>query len=63
MPTFVDFKFTSIDWTTDGRLVVLGQTDYKGFVAVWRAGAAKLQIKRLRLPQRTSGSDSFAPLR
>lgn len=56
-------KFTSMDWTTDGRLVVLGETDHKGFVAVWRPGTTKLQIKRLRLPQRASGSDSFAPLR
>jgi hypothetical protein len=63
MSTFVDLKFTSIGWTTDGRLVVLGETDHNGLVAVWRPGAAKLQIKRLRLPQRTSGSDSFAPLR
>jgi hypothetical protein len=63
MPTFVDLKFTSINWTTDGRLVVLGETDHKGIVAVWRPGAAKLQIKPLRLPQRTSGSDTFAPLR
>ena len=63
MPTFVDLKFTSMDWTSDGRLVVLGEANHNGFVAVWRPGAAKLQIKRLRLPQRTSGSDSFAPLR
>jgi hypothetical protein len=63
MPTFVDLKFTSMDWTTDGRLVILGETDHEGFVAVWRPGAAKLRIKRLRLPERTSGSDSFASLR
>jgi hypothetical protein len=62
MPAFLDLKFTSMEWTSDGRLVVLGETDGKGFVAVWRPGAAKLQVKRLRLPQRTSGSDSFAPL-
>jgi hypothetical protein len=62
MPAFVDLKFTSMEWTRDGRLVVLGESDGKGFVAVWRPGAAKLQVKRLRLPQRTSGSDSFAPL-
>ena len=62
MPAFVDLKFTSMEWTRDGRLVVLGESDGKGFVAVWRPGAAKLQVKRLRLPERTSGSDSFAPL-
>jgi hypothetical protein len=62
MPAFVDLKFTSMEWTRDGRLVVLGQTTGKGFVAVWRRGATRLQLKWLRLPQRTSGSDSFAPL-
>jgi hypothetical protein len=62
MPAFVDLKFTSMEWTKDGRLVVLGQTVGKGFVAVWRRGAARLQLKWLHLPQRTSGSDSFAPL-
>jgi hypothetical protein len=62
MPAFVDLKFTSMEWTKDGRFVVLGQSAGKGFVAVWRRGAAKLQLKWVRLPQRTSGSDSFAPL-
>jgi hypothetical protein len=62
MPAFVDLKFTSMEWTRDGRLVVLGESRGRGFVAVWRAGAAKLQVKRVRLPLRTSGSDSFAPL-
>jgi hypothetical protein len=60
MSTFVDLK--CMEWTKDGRLVVLGETDGKGFVAIWRRGAAKLQVKRLVLPDRTSGSDSFAPL-
>jgi hypothetical protein len=62
MPAFVDLKFTSMEWTKDGRLVVLGQTNGRGFVAVWRRGAVRLQLKWLRLPQRTNGSDSFAPL-
>jgi hypothetical protein len=62
MPAFVDLKFTSMQWTRGGRLVILGETDQKGFVAVWRPGAAKLQVERVRVPQRTSGSDSFAPL-
>jgi hypothetical protein len=62
MPAFVDLKFTSMEWTRDGRLVVLGESDRRGFVAIWRPGAAKLQVRRVRLPLRTSGSDSFAPL-
>jgi hypothetical protein len=62
MPAFVSLKFTSMEWTRDGRLVILGESAGSGFVAVWRPGAAKLQIRRVRLPLRTSGSDSFAPL-
>jgi|tagenome__1003787_1003787.scaffolds.fasta_scaffold20699817_1 hypothetical protein len=62
MPTFVDLKFTSMEWTRDGRLVVLGENGGAGFVAVWRPGAATLQVKWVRLPLRTSGSDSFASL-
>ena len=62
MPAFVDLKFTSMEWTRDGRLVILGENGGKGFVAVWRPGAGQLQVKRVRLPQRTSGSDSFALL-
>jgi len=62
MPAFVELKFTSMQWTRGGRLVILGETGRKGFVAVWRPGAAKLQMKEVRLPQRASGSDSFAPL-
>jgi hypothetical protein len=62
MPAFVDLKFTSMEWTRDGRLVVLGESGGRGFIAVWRPVSAKLQVKRVRLPLRTRGSDSFAPL-
>jgi hypothetical protein len=34
----------------------------RGFVAVWRPGERRLGMKTLRLPERRSGSDSFAPL-
>jgi hypothetical protein len=63
MPAFVSLKFTSMEWTTDGRLVFLGETREKGFVAIWRSGRTQLEIRRVRLPERTSGSDSFAVLR
>ena len=62
MPAFVSLKRTSQAWTRDGRLVVLGE-DYRGaFVAVWRPGERRLALKRVELPERTSGSDSFAVL-
>jgi len=63
MPAFVSLKFTSMAWTHDGRLVLLGERDRKGFVAVWRPGQRRLAVKAVRLPDRSaSGSDSFAPL-
>jgi hypothetical protein len=62
MPALVDLKFTSMQWTRDGRLVFLAETDGKAQVAIWKPGAAKLEVKRVRIPQRTSGSDSFALL-
>jgi hypothetical protein len=63
MPAFVSLKFTSMAWTRDGRLVVLGERNRRGFVAVWRPGQRRLALKPVQLPDRTeSGSDSFAPL-
>jgi hypothetical protein len=62
MPAFVRLKFTSMSWTHDGRLVLLGESSRKAFVAVWRPGQRRLAVKTVHLPERTSGSDSFAPL-
>lgn len=62
MPAIVRLKFTDMAWTADGRLVVLGEDGRGGFVAVWRPGAKRLAVKRVRLPERRSGSDSFAIL-
>jgi hypothetical protein len=63
MPAFVSLKFTSMAWTHDGRLVLLGESSRKDVVAVWRPGRQRLALKTVHLPRRTSGSDSFAPLR
>jgi hypothetical protein len=63
MPAVISLKFTDMAWTDDGRFVLLGEDDRGGFVAVWRPGEERLAVKRVRLPQRTSGSDSFAILR
>ena len=40
MPAFVHLKATSMAWTHDGRLVLLGEDEDGGFVGVWRPGAA-----------------------
>jgi hypothetical protein len=62
MPALVDLKFTSMEWTRDGRLVWLAERTGKAVVAVWRPGDAQLQVKRVRIPRRTSGTDAFAIL-
>jgi hypothetical protein len=61
MPAFVALKFTSMAWTGDGRLVLLGERDGKGFVGVWRPGRRRLALKSVHLPER-AGSDAFAPV-
>jgi hypothetical protein len=63
LPAFAGLKGTSMEWTADGRLVVLGEDERRSFVALWRPGAAALSVKTLRLPRRSGYSDSFAPLR
>jgi hypothetical protein len=59
MPAEVALKFTSMSWTSDGRLVWLAQTAGHDVVAVWRPGAKRIAVRRVRLPLRDSGSDSF----
>ena len=64
MPADVALKFTSMSWTSDGRLVILAQTPTRGptshdVIAVWRPGAKTLAIRSVRIPARESGSDSF----
>lgn len=62
MPAFVSLKRTDIAWTADGRLVLLGERNGKAVVAVWRPGEPRLALKRVKLPERDGGSDSFAIL-
>jgi hypothetical protein len=62
MPAFVDLKFTSMQWSPDGRLVILGEVEARPRIAIWRPGSRKLEVRAVRLPPRTSGSDSFAIL-
>jgi len=64
MPAFVSLKFTSMQWTDDGRLVLLANRKRgKGTVAVWRPGSKRLALKSLKMPEPNTGSDSFAPIR
>ena len=62
MPAFVALKGTSLAWTDDGRLVLLGESAGRDVVAVWRPGHRQLSVKSVHLPERSGGSDSFAPL-
>jgi hypothetical protein len=64
MPADVALKFTSMSWTSDGRLVMLAQTPTSGpashvVIAVWRPGQKSLAIRSVHIPARDSGSDSF----
>lgn len=59
MPAAVSLKFTSMSWTGDGRLVMLAHTAQRDVVAVWRPGQNRIEVRRVKLPERNSGSDSF----
>ena len=62
MPLLVALKFTSMAWTGDGRLLLLGSFDGVGdALAVWRPGQDRLAVRQLRLPADRAGSDSFVP--
>ena len=62
MPAFVGIKQTSLEWTNDGRLVLLGESNGKDLVAVWRPGQRRLALRTVD-PKRGGGSNSFAILR
>jgi hypothetical protein len=59
MPAEVALKFTSMSWTSDGRLVMLAETAGQDVIAVWRPGQKRIAFKTMQLPARNSGSDSF----
>ena len=61
MPAIVSLKRTSWAWTTDGRLVFLAETVDGTVVGVWKPGDSRIAVKRMKLPERNSGSDSFVP--
>jgi hypothetical protein len=59
MPAAVAFKFTSMAWADDGRLVLLAETGGRDVVALWRPGETRIAVRPVRLPPRNSGSDTF----
>jgi len=59
MPAAVSLKFTSFAWASGKELVMLAETAQHDVVATWRPGQRQLQLRRVRLPERNSGSDSF----
>jgi hypothetical protein len=63
MPAAVNLKFTSMAWSSDGRLVMLAQTGGPGrarnLVAVWKPGQRQIALRPVRLPARNNGSDTF----
>ena len=59
LPAAVALKFTSMSWTNDGRLVWLAQTNGHDVVAVWRPGQKQIAVRRVQLPVRDNGSDTF----
>jgi hypothetical protein len=63
MPAFVAIKRTSLAWSDDGRLVLLGVSNGEDVVAVWRPGQRRLALKTVQLPELDGGSNSFAVLR
>ena len=59
MPAAVSLKFTSMTWASRQRLVMLAQTAQHDVVAVWHPGQKQFHVRRVQLPERNSGSDSF----
>jgi ribosomal protein L34 len=59
MPALVLLKFTSMSWASDGRLVILAESAGRNVVGVWRPSQRRIAVRRVSLPTRSGGSDSF----
>ncbi|MDQ3671970.1 MAG: hypothetical protein M3364_05975 [Actinomycetota bacterium] len=59
MPAAVSLKFTSTEWSSDGRLVILAKSDERHLVALWHPGWKRIKARPIRLPARNAGSDAF----
>lgn len=52
MPVAASLKFTGMEWTRDGRLILLGEFDgFGGALVVWRPGEGQPAIRKLSLPE------------
>jgi hypothetical protein len=63
MPAAVSLKASFMSWTNDGRLVILAESGGREVIGVWRPGDKRIAVRRVRLMQRNSGSDSFVVVR
>jgi hypothetical protein len=61
-PAQVRLKFSSMAWTSDGRLVLLLEGGGRTVLAIWRPGSHTLRLRPVKLPAHTGGSDTFVPL-
>ena len=59
MPAIVLLKATSIAWTPTNTLAILAEAGNASFIGLWRPEDASIRVRRVRLPARQSGSDSF----
>jgi hypothetical protein len=62
-PAQIDLKFSSVAWTSDGRLVLLIQAAGTTSVGIYRPGARTVALREVHLPVRDGGSPSFVPSR
>lgn len=59
MPAAVSLKFTSMSWTSDGRLVTVAETGQRTLLAIWRPGWTRMKVRSLGRVARNGGSDTF----
>jgi hypothetical protein len=62
MPVAVDLKFTTMQWTEDGRVVILTRTGGRDALVVWRPGELDIRSAYLRLPGRQPTTVGMAAL-
>lgn len=62
MPAQVRLKFSSMAWTSDGRLVLLLAGGGRTVLAVWFPGSHTLRVRPVDLPATSGNSDTFVPL-
>lgn len=56
VPAAVSLKFTSMEWASDGRLVMLAESGGRNVVAVWRPGQKRISVRPVRFPTRKTAA-------